>query len=144
MAKQPTTLPRWTIFLTHGALVITIIAAAIAFGRAASRTEQALKHTEQVPELKANFEIVTRKLDEISKKQDTAIESQDKRIATLEKQQAEYNLVIQRVGEQINALTSTNGSAWALSQSNAVRLGKVEGMLEAMQRMQFQQMQKEK
>lgn len=141
MGKQPTTLPRWTIFLTHSALAITIIAAAISYGRSASRTEAALSATEAVPALKANFDTVTKKLDEISKKQDSVVENQDKRIATIEKQQTDYNLVVQRMEEKLNALTNTNGSAWALSQSNAVRLGKVEGMLEAMQRMQFQQMQ---
>jgi hypothetical protein len=44
----------------------------------------------------------------------------------------------------MNELSSTNGSAWALSQANAVRLGKLEGMMETMQRMQIQSMQQQK
>lgn len=132
IVKQPTTLPRWTIFITHGALIGTVIAGAIAFGRASSRTEAALSRSEQVPALSANFNTLTAKLDEISAKQDRAAEQVTKR---LDAQQLQIN-EFAKLASQVNAIQGQMGSVWALAQSDSNKISRLEGMIIAMQNQQ--------
>lgn len=141
MAKSPTTMPRWQLLLTYGALILTILGGAVAFGRASARTDAAIARTEVVPQLQNQLGTLQSSINEIAKKQDEAADKADKRLGAVEKQQTDYNATVQRLEEKVNSLTSTNGSAWALSQSNAIRLGKLEGMIETMQKLQIQQMQ---
>lgn len=129
MAKTPTTLPRWALFVTHGALIATVLAGAIAFGRASSRTEAALSQSNQVPALAANFQSLTAKLDEIGKKQDEALANQDKRIERLE--QNSNNVVL--INTKVDTLTGQMGSVWALAQSDSNKISRLEGMIIAMQ-----------
>lgn len=127
--KQPTTLPRGMLIITHGALIATVLAGAIAFGRASSRTEAALSQSNQVPVLAANFQTLTTKLDEIGKKQDQALANQDKRIERLESQSSNVALI----NTKVDTLAGQMGSVWALAQSDSNKISRLEGMIIAMQ-----------
>lgn len=129
IVKQPTTLPRGMLLLSHGALIATVIAGAIAFGRASNRTEAALARSEQVPALSANFNTLTLKLDEISQKQDKAAEQIGKR---LDAQQTQINSLA-ALSTQVAAIQGQMGSVWALAQSDSNKISRLEGMIIAMQ-----------
>lgn len=127
--KKPTTLPRWSILISHSALIITILAGAIAFGRAASKTEQALSQTQQVPALAASVDVVMKKLDEISQNQAKNADLINKRLDT---QQQQINAQA-ALGTQVNAIQGQMGSVWALAQSDSNKISRLEGMIMAMQ-----------
>lgn len=137
MVKQPTTTPRWHILLTYGALILTILGGVISVSRATGRMEKAVEASRQVPELQAQLKSMQDTLTEVRKAQTDAANV----VATVKSERTELSDAVKRLDEKVNALTNTNGSAWALSQSNAIRLGKLEGMIETMQRLQIQQMQ---
>jgi NAD/NADP transhydrogenase beta subunit len=129
MAKQPTTTPRWLAIATHGALILTIVVGLISYGRSAGRTEAALNQVKELPQLQANVDSTTAQLKEIKaliEKQGTERANQDKRIDAIQQQTT-------LLTQQINSLTNSFGSVWALAQSDSNKMSKLEGMLTAMQ-----------
>lgn len=140
MVNQPTTTPRWQLMLTYSVLVVTIIGGVISVGRSTGRMERAMEASKQVPELQAQLKSLQDTLAEVRKGQTDAAAL----VTTVRNERTETADAVKRLEEKVNALTNTNGSAWALSQSNAIRLGKLEGMIETMQRLQIQQIQKER
>lgn len=129
MAKTPTTLPRWALFLSNGALIATVIVGAISFGKSAGRTEAALANSAQVPEIQANVVTITQKLDEIGRKQDQALANQDKRLERLEASSANTAML----NTKVDTLAGQMGSVWALAQSDSNKISRLEGMIIAMQ-----------
>lgn len=147
MGKQPTTLPRWAIILQNSALVITVIAGAVVFGRSASKTEAALDNAKQVPALAASFETLNLKLDNIASAQASTSAQQNARLAKMESEVAEVvklNNSVQTLAAQVTALTGQMGSVWALAQSDSNKVSELKGMVQAMQSMQQQQRQEQK
>jgi uncharacterized protein HemX len=117
------------LIITHGALIATVLAGAIAFGRASNRTEAALARSEQVPALAANFEAMSRQLAEIGRKQDQFIDGQNKRLDTLQAQVNAYGLL----SAKVDAIQGQMGSVWALAQADSNKISRLEGMIIAMQ-----------
>jgi hypothetical protein len=142
MAKRPTTLPRWALFLSNGALIATVVIGAISFGRSAGRTETALQNSGKVPELQATVGTLSNQLVEIKElieKQNLTVnqtlDAQNKRIDAIQQAQS---LGIAQLGDKINSVQGQMGSVWALAQSDSNKVSELKGMVSAMQ-MQLQQ-----
>lgn len=124
---KPTTLPRWAMLLSHGALIATVIAGVLSYGRSAGRTEAALAQVKELPQLQANVDSTSAQLKEIKQlieKQNGDRAGQDRRIDALQQQTTALT-------QQVTALTNSFGSVFALAQSDSNSLHELKGTLNA-------------
>lgn len=132
MARQPSNTPRWLSWTTHGALILTILGAAVVFGRTAQRTEDAVAKVQQIPQLEANFGALSNKLDEVLRNQNAALEPVNRRIDAQQKQieeQQKQTAALISLSEKVTALTGQMGSVWALEQANSNSVHELKGTL---------------
>lgn len=134
---KPTTLPRWAILLSHGALIATVIAGVLSYGRSAGRTEAALAQVKELPQLQSSVQSTSAQLSEIKQliekqtaKQNETLEAQNKRIDT---NQQVNTLAINSLTDKLTTVQGQMGSVWALAQADSNKVSKLEGMLTAMQ-----------
>ncbi len=137
MVKQPTTLPRWALFISNGALIATVLVGAISFGRSAGRTEDALRNAREVPALQENVKTVTSQLTEIKeliKQQgDANVKTQADQNRKIDAIQQGYMTELTRLGDKVNTIQGQMGSVWALAQSDSNKISELKGMVNAMQ-----------
>lgn len=138
MVKKPTTTPRWLAFVSHGALVATIIVGLISYGRSAGRTEAALQNYHKVPAIQADVSSLSTQIAELK----TLLEKRNENYEALNKRldaQQQQITALSQLDAKVTSLSNSFGSVWALAQSDSNKMSKLEGMMIAMQNMQIQQ-----
>jgi TolA-binding protein len=137
MAKAPTTLPRWALFLSNGALIATVILGAISYGRSAGKTETALANSAQVPQLQAQLTTLQQSIDKIAQNQAEAQKDMNNRVSRLEQDKSSNAALAAKV----DALTGQLGSVWATAESSRGDVKELKGKVDAL--LQLQQRPKE-
>lgn len=137
MAKTPTTLPRWALFVTNGALVLTVIAGAISFGRSAGRTETALANSALVPQIQSQLTTLQTSINDLAKNQVEFNKGMNERVSKLEGDRTSNAALAAKV----DALTSQLGSVWATAESSRGDVKELKGTVNTL--IQLQQQKKE-
>lgn len=137
MAKTPTTLPRWALFLSNGALIATVIIGAISFGKSAGRTEAALTNSAQVPQIQAQLTTLQTSINELAKSQVEFNKGMSDRVSKLEEGKSS-NIALQT---KVDALTSQLGSVWAVAESSRGDVKELKGTVNTL--IQIQQQRKD-
>lgn len=153
MAKTPTTLPRWSLLLTHGALAATVIVGAISYGRSSQATVQALSKADKVPAIQETTDTLKNEIAELKKSvnENTAtviklVEAQNAKVDSIQQQ---VNTV-QSLKDQVATMQNQMGSIWALAQSDSNKVSELKGKADALQSqmsqlmIQMQQQRKDK
>lgn len=143
LMKQPSTLPRWALFITHGALILTVLTGVVTFGRFSGRTENALAAYRDVPQIQANVASVTTQLTEIKdliqKQNETTNKTLDAQNRRIDSVQSAQTQAIAALSDKLNTVQSQMGSVWALAQSDSNKVSELKGMVSAMQSQMSQQ-----
>lgn len=142
MAKAPTTTPRIVQYLTYSGLAITILAAAISYGKSADKIEQASQASKQVPVIQTTVSQLNDQMGEIKEMIKTQGDAATKERAEANKQVEALRQSQVLITNKVDTLSSQYGSMWALTQSNTNQLNQMKGSLDAMQRLQGQQKDK--
>lgn len=134
MAKQPVTTPRWLQLASHGALIITIVAAVVSYGRSSQRTADALASVKELPQLQAKQSSTDTKLIEIKELIEKQGVERQKDVETAARRMDGLQEQITALGQldaKVSAITGQMGSVWALEQSNSNSVHELKGTLNA-------------
>lgn len=132
IVKQPTTLPRWAVFISNGALIATVIIGAISFGKSAGRTEAALANSAQVPQIQAQLTTLQSSINDLAKSQVEFNKGINDRVSKLEEGKSS-NIAL---AAKVDALTSQLGSVWATAESSRGDVKELKGTVNTLIQMQ--------